>query len=206
MCPVPREAPGLTTVPAVLSLSRLPHRPPHWPVPTPTHPRLPHLAPIIPAAAAAAAAATKLSCCLYLEDPSASPQPCCLLPQPPSWGPSSLHGPCCLSPRARPRTTPGRSLGPFQLEFQKPFSEGLCLWISWILLLTQHSQDLPQHLPFSGPQVCPPCCKTSVSCRTPLLPTSSTSVLCPLSLPINPDPSFPTPMEPEREPRPELAW
>lgn len=28
-------------------LSRLPHRPPHWPVPTPTHPRLPHLALII---------------------------------------------------------------------------------------------------------------------------------------------------------------
>uniref|UniRef100_F6WZ69 Procollagen C-endopeptidase enhancer n=1 Tax=Equus caballus TaxID=9796 RepID=F6WZ69_HORSE len=47
MCPGPREAPGLTTVPALLSLSRLPRRPPHRPVPTPTHQRLPHLALII---------------------------------------------------------------------------------------------------------------------------------------------------------------
>lgn len=111
-CPGPREAPGLATVPALRSPSRLPRRPPHWPVPTPTRPRLPHLALIIPAAAAAAA---QLSCCLCLEDPSASPpRPCCLLPPPPSWGPSSLPGLCCLLPRARPPTTPGRSLGTLQ--------------------------------------------------------------------------------------------
>lgn len=66
------------------------------------------------------------------EDPSTIPLPptCCLLPQSPSWGPSSQPGPCFLSPGARPPTTPGRSepLADSLGELLVSASCGSCLW------------------------------------------------------------------------------
>lgn len=110
LCPGPAESAVPLCSPGPPS-----RRPSHWPVPTPT---AACLALIVSAAANAAA---RLSLCPQTQH--SRPQPCCLRPQPPSWGPSSLPAPCCLSPRARPPTTPGRSLSTFQkspVSFKSP--------------------------------------------------------------------------------------